>query len=181
MAYGGLLQERRRALHARIVEAIERLSPDRLAEQAERLAHHALRGELWEKAVAYLRQAGLRAMARSAYREAVAHFEQALGALRHLPETRETTELAIDLRLDLRNALLPLGEWARMAEHLHEAEGLARTLGDPRRLGRIATFMVTHCLTTGDYDGAVRFGQEALSHRREPSAIARSRWSQRPF
>jgi class 3 adenylate cyclase len=80
VAYGSLLQERRRALHGRILEAIERLYPDRLAEQVERLAHHALRGEVWEKALAYLRQAGAKAAGRSAYREAAACFEQALGA-----------------------------------------------------------------------------------------------------
>jgi len=163
VAYGGLLHDRQRALHARITEAIERLAPERGAEQAERLAHHALRGELWERAVAYLRQAGLRAMARAANREAIAHLEQALGALRRLPETRETTELTIDIRLDLRNTLLPLGEWARMGEHLREAELLARTLGDQHRLARIATFMVNQCLATGGYDEAVRFGQEAQS------------------
>ena len=163
VAYQGLLHDRRRALHARITEALERLAPERVAEQAERLAHHALRGELWEKAVGYLRQAGLRAMARAAYREAIAHLEQALGALRHLPETRQTTELTIDLHIDLRNAFLPLGDPARTGEHLHEAEGLARTLGDPHRIARIATFMVIQCLFTGDYDEAVRFGQEALS------------------
>ena len=58
VAYGSLLQERRRALHARIVEALETLAGDRLDEQVERLAHHALRGEVWDKAVAYCRQAG---------------------------------------------------------------------------------------------------------------------------
>ncbi|MFQ5946510.1 MAG: AAA family ATPase [Anaerolineae bacterium] len=58
VAYGSLLQERRRALHARIVEAIERLYPDRLAEHTDRLAHHAFRGEVWDKAVAYLDQSG---------------------------------------------------------------------------------------------------------------------------
>ena len=163
VAYQGLLHERRRALHARIVEAIERLSPGRLAEQAERLAHHALGGELWEQAVGYLRQAGLRAMARAAYREAVTHLEQALGALSRLPETRETTELTIDLRLDLRSALQPLGDWARLGDQLREAEVLARTLGDQHRLGRITTFMVMQYLGTGDYDQAARFGQEALS------------------
>src|SRR5262249_19511443 len=46
VAYGGVLQERRRALHARIVEALERLAGDRVTEQVERLAHHAMRGEL---------------------------------------------------------------------------------------------------------------------------------------
>jgi tetratricopeptide (TPR) repeat protein len=102
-------------------------------------------------------------MARAANREAIAHLEQALGALRRLPETRETTELTIDLRIDLRNALLPLGDRARMGDLLHEAEALARTLGDQHRLARIATFMVIQCLTTGDYDDALRFGQEALS------------------
>src|SRR5438445_1214282 len=163
VAYQGLLHDRQRALHARITEAIEQLAPERVAEQTERLAHHALRGGLWEKAVAYLRQAGLRAMVRAANREASAHLELALGAIRRLPETRETTELTIDIHIDLRNALLALGDRARMADHLHEAEVLARTLGDPHRLGRIATFMVNLCVITGDYDQAVRFGQEALS------------------
>ena len=60
VAYGSLLQERRRALHARIVEALEALAGDRVAEQVERLAHHALRGEVWDKALAYCRQAGRR-------------------------------------------------------------------------------------------------------------------------
>jgi predicted ATPase len=92
VAYGSLLQERRRALHARIVEALEALSADRLAEQAERLAHHALRGEVWDKALRYYRQAGAQAAARAAHREAVMCFEQALGALSHLPEQRDTCE-----------------------------------------------------------------------------------------
>ena len=107
VAYSSLLQERRRVLHARIVEALERLTPDRLAEQVERLAHHALHGEVWDKALAYFRQAGEKAMARPAYREAVGSFEQALSALPHLPEQRATREQAIDLRLALRSALFP--------------------------------------------------------------------------
>ena len=176
VAYEGLLHDRRRILHARITAALEQLAPERAAEQAERLAHQALRGELWDKAAAYLRQAGLRAMARAANRLAIAHLEQALGALRRLPESRETTELTIDIHLDLRNALLPLGEWARMGEHLHEAELLARALGDQQRLGRVAMFMVVQCLFTGDHDQAVRFGQEAVrSSRGNRARITRSR------
>src|SRR6516162_7658650 len=64
VAYGSLLQDRRRAPHGRVVATIERLYPDRLAEHVERLAHHAFRGDLWEKAVTYLRQAGAKALAR---------------------------------------------------------------------------------------------------------------------
>jgi len=57
VAYETLLQERRRALHARIVEALGSLAGDRIAEQGERLAHHALRGEVWNKALVHGRQA----------------------------------------------------------------------------------------------------------------------------
>src|SRR3954454_25402584 len=64
VAYGSLLLERRRALHAQIVGAIEALDPDRDAEHVERLAHHAYRGERWEQAVTYLRQAGAKAAGR---------------------------------------------------------------------------------------------------------------------
>ena len=132
VAYGSLLHERRRALHARIVEALEALAGDRLDDQVERLAHHALRGEVWDKALAYGRQAGDKAQARSAYREAVVCFEQALAALEHLPDSRAATEQAIDLRLGLRTALNALGEApGRMLDHLRRAETLAQTLGDP--------------------------------------------------
>jgi hypothetical protein len=55
-------------LHARIVEALEGLHPDRLAEHVERLAYHALRGEVWDKALAHCRQAGEKALAQSARR-----------------------------------------------------------------------------------------------------------------
>ena len=138
VAYGSLLQERRRLLHAGIVEALERLAPDRLTEQVERLAHHALRGEAWDKALRYCRQAGTRVAAQSAYREAVTYYEQALMALRHLPDSRDLREQAIDVRLDLRTALIVLGDFGRLLDHLREAETLAEALHDHRRLGWVS-------------------------------------------
>jgi tetratricopeptide (TPR) repeat protein len=163
VAYGGLLQERRRALHASIVEASERLYTDRLPEQAERLAQHAFRGEVWDKAVAYCRQAGTRALARSAFREVVACCEQALEALRHLPESRATQEQAIDLRFDLRSALSELGEIRQALDYLGEAATLAETLDDQPRLGRVSSYMCRYLREMGDHDGAVESGQHALS------------------
>ncbi len=163
VANSGLLQERRRVLHTRIVEAFERLYPDRLAEQVERLAHHAGRGEMWDKAVTYCRRAGARAAARSAHREAVAYFEQALAALAQLPETRDTLEQAIDLRFDLHNALLPLGDQARMFAHLCNAEALAERLGDDQRLGQVAGHLCIYFSAMGEYDRALAAGQRALA------------------
>jgi len=156
VAYGSVLQDRRRALHTRIVEAIEALYPNRLIEQVDRLAHHAFRGEVWEKAVTYLRQAGVKALARSAYREAVTCFEQALAALHPLPDTRQKIERAIDLRLDLRQSLFPLGELATGLGYLREAEGLARRLDDSRRLGWVSAYMSGHHVHTGDRVTEVR-------------------------
>jgi tetratricopeptide (TPR) repeat protein len=162
VAYGSLLQERRRVLHARIVEVFEHLSPDRLTEQVEHLAHHALRGEVWHKALAYCRQAGEKAMARSAYREAVGSFEQALGALPHLSETRDTQEQAIDLRLTLRTALRPLGDFGCIEACLCEAATLAEALDDTRRLGQISVFLSNHFYIMGAYDDAIAAGQRSL-------------------
>jgi tetratricopeptide (TPR) repeat protein len=163
VAYETLLQERRRALHARIVEALEALAGERVAEQVERMAHHALRGEVWEKALVYGRQAGEKAMARSAYSEAVGSFEQALSALGHLPEQRDTIEQAIDLRLALRSALFPSGDSERILGYLREAETLAAALNDPRRLGHISGFLSVYFRNIGAYDQAIAAAQRALA------------------
>jgi tetratricopeptide (TPR) repeat protein len=163
VTYGGLLQERRRALHGRIVEAIERLYGERLTEQVERLGHHALRGEVWEKALAYCRQAGDKAMVRSSYREAEAHFEQALAALPHLPARRDTIEAGIDVRFSLRNTLLALGAFDRLLEHLREAERLAETLDDPRRQGWASSYLANYFFRTGEPDRALAPGRAALT------------------
>jgi tetratricopeptide (TPR) repeat protein len=163
VAYGSLQPEPRRALHAQIVGALEALDAERLAEQVERLAHHARQGEVWDKALAYYRQAGAKAEAHSAYREAVACFEQALGALQHLPESRDTIEQAIDLRFDLRNALFALGDHGPILEHLRQAESLAQALGDQRRLGWVFSYMSRHFCPTADYDRAIASGERALA------------------
>jgi class 3 adenylate cyclase/tetratricopeptide (TPR) repeat protein len=163
VAYGSLLLERRRVLHACIVEVLEALAGDRLAEQVELLAQHALRGEVWEKALAYCQQAGEKALARSAHREAVGYFEQALRALAPLPEQRTTREQAIDLRLALRSALIPLGDSGRSLACLREAEALAEALDDPRRLAQVSRFLLFHFIVMGAYDQASAAAQRTLT------------------
>ena len=163
VAYGSLLLERRRVLHARIVQALEVLAGDRVTEQIERLAHHALRGEVWDKALAYCQQAGEKVIARSAYREAAEYFEQALGALPHLPETRDTREQALDLRLALRTALWPSGHFGRILALVREAEVLAEVLADRRRLARVSLFLSIHFSVMGAHDEAIAAAQRAVA------------------
>jgi DNA-binding NtrC family response regulator/tetratricopeptide (TPR) repeat protein len=172
VAYESLRPDRRRLLHARIARAIEALHPDHPLEDVDRLAHHATRGELWDKAVVYSRRAGATAAARSAHPQAVAYLEQALEALRHLPETRDTIELAIDLRFDLRNSLHALGDLERILEHLREAETLATALDDRRRLGQVFAFMSQYFRLTGDSDRAIESGEKALDIARwQPNSL----------
>jgi predicted ATPase len=163
VAYGGLLHGRRRELHGRAVAEIERLHATRLDEQIERLAHHALQAGLMDKAVSYLRRAGSRAFERAANREAVVWFEQALTAVRQMPQDRTTIEQGIDLRIDLRNALLQLSEWGRVHDYLVEAETLAQNLCDRRREGWIASHLANYYVNTGDPVRAIEFGHWALT------------------
>jgi tetratricopeptide (TPR) repeat protein len=172
VAYSSLLQERRRVLHARIVEELEALSVERLAEQVERLAHHAFRGELWAKAHRYYRQAGAQAMRHSANREAVACFDQALVALQRLPECHNTMEQAIDLRFELRNALIALGEYGRILNELRTVETLAEALADPHRLGLVFSYLATHFNIMGEYDRAIVAGQRTLALASTPEDLA---------
>jgi class 3 adenylate cyclase/tetratricopeptide (TPR) repeat protein len=163
VAYRSLLHDVRRALHARIADAIERVYGAQPGKHVDRLAHHAVQGELWSKAVLACRQAGAKAYARSAPRAAVAWFEQALAALEHLPETRETLADAVDLRLDLRYSLIPLGEFRRVIEELNTAERLASELGDQRRLGTVAAFLGNYFTLMGDVPRGVDYGQRTLA------------------
>jgi class 3 adenylate cyclase/tetratricopeptide (TPR) repeat protein len=162
VTYSGVLHERRRDIHAQVVDAVEQLYADRLGEQVERLAHHAMRGEKQEKAVHYLRQAGGKAAARSALSDARTWFEQALDVLKALPESRATLEQAFKIRLELRPVLRQLGEGQPMLEHLREAEGLAERLKDDRRLGEVCAFMTTVQSTLGELDDALATGTRAL-------------------
>ena len=161
VAYNSLLMQRRKALHQAVGEAIEELYQDRLEEHYAELVHHFSKGEVWDKALAYCRQAGERALERSAHREAVGYFEQALSALLYLPEQRDIREQAIDLRLALRTALRPLGDNGRILAVLREAEALAATLDDPRRLGQVSTFLSAQFRMMGAYDQAIAAGQRA--------------------
>src|SRR4029453_726843 len=142
--YVSLLHERRRALHAQIMGAIENLYWDRLTEHIEHLSHHALRGEVWDKAVSYCHQAGAKA--------AAARFTEALTAIEHLPQSDAVMKQAFDLRFSLRTSLSPLGEFRRSFELLGEAEVIATTLNDPARLARVFTFKALYFWSIGQQD-----------------------------
>jgi class 3 adenylate cyclase/tetratricopeptide (TPR) repeat protein len=161
VAYRGMLLERRRALHARLVVAIETCYRKRLDEHTERLAHHAWVGEVWDKAAAYLRQAGDRAIERSAYRQAAGFFRQALEALARLPASDAVTTQAIDLRIKLRPTLVPIGESSQVLDYLREAERLACAAGDSARLVLVLIHQSYFHSVQGSVADAISAAQQA--------------------
>ena len=163
VAYSGMLQERRRELHARIVGVIEMLHRDRLSEHIEVLAHHAQRGELGERAVSYLLQAGNKAARHSAARTAVSWYDQALLVLEALPDGQYKLEMSFDIRIEMRSALSVLGETRKSLHYLREAEGLAEKLNDERRRGLVYALMATTTSIHGDLDEALASGARAVA------------------
>src|SRR5262245_1566093 len=167
-AYDTLLKSRRRQLHASIAKVLIERFPAMVDGIPEVVAQHAFQGQLWDKAVTYRRLAGIKAQRRSANREAVAQFKQAMEALRYLPQERTSIEQAIDIRaVDIRNSLVPLGQYGELLTYLREAEGMATEVGDRPRQCRILFSLNEYFRLVGDPDVGVEVAQRALALARD--------------
>ena len=166
VAYQTLSAKRRRELHAAALVAGEELYANQVSEKTDWLAFHAFRAEMWDRAVVHLQAAAARAVARAANQVAAQHLENALLAADYLTDP-ERTRIAIDLRIELRHALTPLGQVQRTLDHLSKAEHLATELDDRSRLGRIVSFTANCFLLKARYTEALATGGRALHIARE--------------
>ena len=186
VAYESMLRRQRRELHARVLLALEEHAADRADELTDTLAEHAMRGEVWQRAVELTMRAGHRANTRSAWTAAVAFFDQALEALSHLPETPQTLRQGIDTRLGLRVALGPLTRMDRVLQVLEEAAGIAQRLGDLPRMTQIDVSRCVFQTILGHLDDAIAVGTSSVreaARLEEPAprlnasyALAQAHW-----
>jgi class 3 adenylate cyclase/tetratricopeptide (TPR) repeat protein len=167
VAYASLLRERKVILHARAACSLETLAAGRLDEHVERLADHAERGAIWDKALEYLQRSGLKAYSLYANADAARFFERALTVLKKLPETPDNLRQAVDLRFELRNALLPSFETDRILRSLDELEPILARLGDKRRSAQYAAFRCNHHFAIGQQRRAIEFGETGVRLARE--------------
>jgi class 3 adenylate cyclase/tetratricopeptide (TPR) repeat protein len=167
VAYSGVLRDRRRAIHARVLNAIETVYADRLTEHVERLAYHAERGGIWDKALEYLQRSGLKAYSLYAHADAAQFFERALKILEKLPETPDNLRQAVDLRFELRNALLPSLETDRILRSLDELDPILARLGDKQRSAQYAAFRCNQHYVMGQQRRAIEFGDTGVRLARE--------------
>jgi predicted ATPase len=136
VAYGSLLQERRRVLHERAAQAIEEFFAEPLPEHYHALAHHYSRSGNTTKAVDYLHRAGQQAVERSAYAEASSSLTAALDLLTTLPETRERSQQELGVQMTLGTVLRNTrGQAAPEVERLYiRARELCERVGElPQR------------------------------------------------
>jgi tetratricopeptide (TPR) repeat protein len=162
-AYASLLKSTRQQYHQRIAQVLAECFPETAETQPELIAQHYTAAGLHAEALPYWQRAGDLALKCSAYREAVASLERGLEALPHLPQNRTTLEQAVDLRLTLRSALLPSGDWERILALLREAESLATALEDSRRLGQVLLFLSLYFYLMSVYDQSITTGERALA------------------
>jgi tetratricopeptide (TPR) repeat protein len=158
-----LLRGRRQQLHARIASTLEERFPDTAGAVPELLAHHWAEAGTPSRAVELWAEAGERALARAANREASGFFERALAALVATDETPELLARVVDLRRSLYNATYKFGELHRTHANLTEAERLAARLNDSTRLCRILVDMTYILGCTGDIAGAIASGERAAA------------------
>ncbi len=137
-AYQSLLLSRRRQYHSEIAHALEERFPEIAESQPELIAQHYTTAVAPEQAIAYWVKAGERALARSAFLEPLAHFEQALQLARSLPESPGQSRQMLNLLLRVGEAHLRVQHLEAAAHTFNEAAGLARSLDSPADLARAA-------------------------------------------
>jgi class 3 adenylate cyclase/tetratricopeptide (TPR) repeat protein len=162
VAYSSLLKERKKTLHANVARAFLEVAAGRFEEHVERIAEHAKKGELWPMAVEYLQRAGEKAFGLYANIEASKYFADAVSALGNLPKSRPTLEQAVDLRFELRNALIALCELGAIHKCLLEVEPIVAELHDKERSARHAAFRSNHHFLAGEQRRAIEFGEVGL-------------------
>ena len=103
-AYGTLLREPRRALHARIAETLESQFAEIAENQPEVLGRHFTEAGMSETAIQYWSKAGERALQRSANAEAAAHLTSAIELICVSPKGGGESRLELRLQMALGSA-----------------------------------------------------------------------------
>src|SRR5215813_7274198 len=162
-AYGTLLREQRRALHARIAEALESQFSEIAESRPEMVARHCAEAGQTAKAAGLWGKAGLQSLTRSALTEATVQLNRALTQIAALPGTPALRRQQIEFQVALANALMHTKGYASsdtkasLAQarlYIEQAEALGEPPEDPLLL-----FAVIYGFWVGNY---VAFNGDAL-------------------
>ena len=163
-AYGTLLREARRALHARIAETLENQFAEIAAAQPHLLAQHYAEAGFYEKAISYWLKAGAQALARSAMLEADALLRKGLILVSRLTDSVSRQEYELDLQIALGRVLSQTQGFHTQAagEAYSRARQLCDELKRPRKLLPILYGQWVNCFVGADFKRAKQFAAEML-------------------
>jgi class 3 adenylate cyclase/predicted ATPase len=133
VAYNSLLIERRKQLHERVGQVIEKLYPNQLEDHVATLAHHYSHSDNVEQAIEYLGRAGLQAIRRSANAEAINNLTAAIDLLRTTPDNIDRIKQELPLQIALGQAFTVLKGWAavELEQAYTRALEICNQLGSP--------------------------------------------------
>jgi class 3 adenylate cyclase/predicted ATPase len=171
-AYGTLLRDPRRALHARIAEALESQFFDVVETQPELLARHLSVAGVIGRAVEYWFRAGERATKRSANREAIAHLRAALPLLEQISDTAERAvwELRILIALGPPLVITTRSAAPEIASVYSRARQLAQQTGRSVELFQALWGSWMHRMSAGDLQGGAPLVDQLLALAQHQSA-----------
>jgi predicted ATPase len=170
VAYYSLLTAHRKRLHCKVGEAMEENFSERLGEYSNIIGEHFLRGEDWERAYAYLFQAGENAIRLYAMAEAKTHFNKAIKALDQMPDSRQKKRRRVDsiIKLTLSSWLADSADV--LLSRLDEAAKIMSSLSedgqyspeDTQRLAQINFWIGRAYYQRGDMREALGYYQQVL-------------------
>jgi predicted ATPase len=164
-AYGTLLREPRRALHARIAQALEDQFTEITESQPELLAHHLTECGRLEEAVAAWERAGDRAVSRSAFVEGVAHFRRGVEVLETFPATTARARRLVGIHLKLGGPLTATRGYNAPAilDHYSRTRDLCEEIGDTRGLFNVLEGLWIYHYVNTDMAIARELGDQLLA------------------
>jgi class 3 adenylate cyclase/tetratricopeptide (TPR) repeat protein len=170
VTYYSLLTARRKELHRKVGEAMEKHFAERLNEYSNIIGEHFLRGEDWERAYAYLTRAGDAAIRLYAHAEARTHFTNSLKALEHMEDTEKNVRRQVDTIIKLTVSSWLTDPADVLLRRLDEAERLLGSLSDSAepspedalRLARVHFWMGRAYYQRGDMREALGYYKQVL-------------------
>jgi class 3 adenylate cyclase/tetratricopeptide (TPR) repeat protein len=175
VAYNSLLLKRRRSIHERIGQAIERLYRERLEEFYEMLAYHYSTSENSAQACKYLKLSGIKATKGSALWEAFRFFSDAINLLKTQPSTPENIREQIEVRLLMASPMLSLGFPEPSLDILQQGEKLCKDAGDTKCLITLLSMIGLYHSVKGNPLLGVRYNEDCLrvaQHQQDVDLLA---------
>jgi tetratricopeptide (TPR) repeat protein len=162
VVFDSILTRKKKSLHEEIGNAIEKVYADRIEEQYELLAHHYGLAEDWEMAVHFGRLAAEKARKLTHFQQAVTLYEQTTEWLLKLPENKIRQESLVDLRLEICQSNIVLGQFEKTEEVGLQAEATAKALGDRARLGMTYFGIGVAYLYRGNFEKTEQYALQAI-------------------